>query len=242
MKVNAARVAGGILISFVVIGFLIYILKLIEPASPIQNLFLSNITDHQATLSWITGKPTRGQILLSEDNRFPLLPFWSKKWEKDDGEKSLNTTNFYLTHHITIGDLKPNQTYYFRIYQGWKSVYQGSFKTGITLSSILNPNPVYGRVLSSDQKTPVVGAIVYLGVEKEASNSSILSTLTNKEGGWSLDLANLRSRNLYNFYLLEPKLATTAAEVLIVESGDESRFTARTKIGQDKPWPNIILK
>lgn len=237
MKVNTARLMVGISVGLIVIGFLLYSVKLIEPASEPQNLFLSNITDHQITLSWTTEKPTRGQILLSEDNKFPFLPIFIKKWEKDDGEKSLPTTNFYLTHQITIGDLKPNKTYYFRIYQGWKKMLQGQFTTGSTLSNILPPNPVYGQVMLVDKKTPAVGSLVYLEVMEASNSSALLSTLTNKDGRWSMDLSNLRTTKLDKSF----KLATNSAEILIVDTG-KNRVKAQTRAGKDKPWPNIILK
>ncbi len=238
MKLKPAPRVVLIISSLVIlVVLLLYALKLIEPASPVQNLFLSNITDHQVSLSWTTKKPTRGQILISEDNKFPFLPLFIKKWEKDDGEKSLNTTSFYLTHHITIGELKPNQTYYFRIYQGWKKVLQGSFTTGNTLTTILPPNPVYGRVLLQDKKTPVIGSLIYLEVKEASASSALLSALTNPDGRWSIDLANLRTVNLGKTF----KLATNSAEILIVDTG-QKRVKARTTVGKDKPWSNIILK
>lgn len=233
---KSARLAVGIFVGLIIIGLLLYIVKLIEPASEVKNLFLSNITDHQVTLSWTTEKPTKGEVLISENNKFPLLPFWSKKWEKDDGEKSLTATNFYLTHHITIGDLKPNQTYYFRIYQGWKKALQGQFTTGSALSSVNTPNPVYGRVVLSDLKTPIVGALVYLEVQTASASSALLSTLTNTTGRWSLDLANLRTKDLKLAY----KVSSRSAEKVFIDTG-KARVKSETQPGKDKPWPNIIV-
>lgn len=210
---------------------LFYLLKLIEPTSAVQNLFLSNITDQRVSISWITDKATKGVVILSEDNDFPLLPIFAKEIHKDDGEKSLKRQRFYTTHHVTTGSLAPSKTYYFRIYQGWKKVFQGSFTTNFTPASLPFPEPVYGRVLHADKKTPVVGALVYLQVENQASRSALLSTLTNSEGRWSLDLGSLKEF-----------ISSSSAEKVVVETGGKGKFKATTIFGQDKPWPDIILK
>lgn len=225
------------LVFIAVIAFLFYSLKLIEPSSSPKNILFSNITDHQVTVTWVTDKPTRSKIYLSKDGKFPLLPFLSKDLYKDDGEKTLNKTNFYSTHKITVGDLEPNKTYEFRIYQDWKRIYQGTLRTGSTLNSINTPNPVYGRVLLSDKKTPAVGALVYLQVVQGATSSAMLSAMTNSDGRWSLDLGNLRSKDLKSPF----KTASSSAEMIVVEIA-KGRFKAETKPGKDEPWSDIILK
>ncbi len=228
------KICLGILL---VIPFLYYGLKLIEPSSPPLNIFLSNIADHQTSISWVTEKPTRGEIIISEDGKFPLLPFLASKIYYDGGEKALKKAYFYTTHLVTIDNLKPETNYQFRIYQNWKKKYQGSFKTGPILSSILSPDPTYGRVVSVDKK-PVVGALIYLQATNESSKSALLSTMTNSEGRWSLDLGNLRNLNLKNIF----KLTGNMKEQIIVDGGSYGRVKTETSTKEDKPWPDIILK
>lgn len=225
------KIILGLLLFLLVIFLLYYILKLIEPSGPPQNVLISNVTDHQVTITWTTQKPTKGALLVSDNGKFPILPIFTKVF-KDDGEKLLGKMNFYPTHKVTIDNLEPNKSYQFRIYQGWKKKYQGNFTTGPALSSINTPNPVYGRVISQDKK-PVIGALVYFS----ASGSSLLSTLTNNEGRWSMDLANLRSRDLKNPF----KIASSSAEMVIVDNS-KTRVKATTTTKQDNPWPDIILK
>lgn len=163
----------------------------IEPTSEVENIQFSNITDTQGSISWTTDKPTRSKVLVSGTGQFPSSVLLAKRVFKDDGEKRLNTSGFYTTHHVTVGGLIPNKTFYYRIYQGMKKVYEGNFTTGSTISSLVGPNPVYGRVLEADGKSPLVGGIVYLQVKDKDKASSLISTLTNSEGGWSLDLSNI---------------------------------------------------
>lgn len=226
-----------LIIVLLIIALMLYVLKLIEPASAPQNILVSNVTDRQATVSWTTAKPTRGLLVVSEDGNFPLLPTFAKKTYKDDGEKKTGRERFYTTHHATISDLAPNKTYQYLIYQGWKKMIQGKFTTGSTLASISVPNPVYGRVLSSDKK-PMVGAIVYFQADTDKEKSALLSTLTNIEGRWNLDLGNLRTKNLkFSF-----KIASKSAEAVVVEGANKGKGKAFTSSDKDKPWPDIILK
>lgn len=229
-KVLSHKLLAVSLLFLTFLLLLFYLLKLIEPTSAVQNLFLSNITDHQVSISWTTVKATKGAVIISEDNDFPLLPILAQKMYRDDGEKDLKRQRFYTTHHVTVGSLAPSKTYYFRIYQGWKKVFQGNFTTNFTSASLPFPEPVYGRVLHADKKTPVVGALVYLQIVS-STPSALLSTLTNQEGRWSLDLGGLKA-----------SISSSSAEKVVVETGGKGKFKATTIFGQDKPWPNIILK
>lgn len=216
---------------------LLYVLKLIEPVSLPQNIYFSNITDHQVTITWTTAKPTRAKIFVSKDGKFPLLPFLSKDLYKDDGEKLLAKNSFYTVHKITVGNLEPGKRYLFRIYYDWKRVYEDSFQTGPSLSSITAPSPVYGRIVKADGKSPLAGVLILLQAATGKNSSSFLSTLTNKKGRWSLDLGNLRNKDLTTSF----KIASSSAEQLIIQTSQKS-LKAQTKAGEDKPWPEVVFK
>lgn len=96
-------------IILIILGLLIYSTWLIEPSSSPLNLVFSNITDHQASISWVTDIPTKGTIVVSADSKFPILPIFAKDIQKDDGEKSTKKVGYYITHHITIGNLSPKK-------------------------------------------------------------------------------------------------------------------------------------
>lgn len=235
--VRRLRLILGIFISLIVlIGLLLYSLKLIEPSSPPQNILVSNITDHQASISWTTAKPTRGLIVISEDGKFPLLPTFAKKTYKDDGEKNLKRTLLYTTHHVTVGDLAPNKTYQYLIYQGWKKIIQGVFTTCPTLTSISGPQPVYGQVID-EAKKPIIGALVYLVLKNDKSQSALLSTLTNDQGRWQLDLGNARSAGLKNTF----SVTAQTQEELVVEVGIRGKGKITFTPGNDAPAPIVIL-
>lgn len=216
---------------------LVFVVPFIEPNSTPQNVKTSNITDRQATVSWATAKATRDLVVLTEDNSFPVFPMFAKKKYVDDGDKGLANPKFYTTHHVTIGDLKPNAKYYFKIYQGVQEVHSGEFTAGPTFASSATPNPVYGRIIKAD-KTPVAGAIVYLQEGQGETLSSLLSTLTNAQGGWSIDLANLRTQDLQKNY----EAAQSEAMEIAVEGGARGRGGVKVSAESKAPLPDIVIK
>lgn len=221
-----------------VFASIVVIALFFEASSPPKEIAITNVSSGQATVSWTTDKPTKGVILISDNGRFPLSPIVADLIYKDDDEKGTPTIARYLTHSVTIGKLESDTRYQYRIYQGLKKVYQGEFKTAPILSDIATPNPVYGQVLAADGKTPVVGALVFLRVENNSVSSSILSTLTNLNGRWSIDLANLRTSDLKGPFTQNK----TSVNQLIVESGNKGRFKSATSSAFTKPWATIILK
>lgn len=115
---------------------------LIEPTTPLENVMVTNITDHQVSISWTTKKPTRGALVVSDSGKFPFLPFFIKDLKKDDSDKGFLRMGFYTTHLVTVENLKAKTGYQYIIYQGWKKVYRGNLLTGSTLLTLPNPNPV----------------------------------------------------------------------------------------------------
>lgn len=205
--------------------FVVVVPFLAEPTSLPREIFITNITEGQATITWSTEKPTKGAIKIQKDIY------------KDDGDKNKKSQGFYATHHVTVDALRPATAYKYEVYQGWRKVSEGSFTTATILNSINNPNPVYGKVVDAENR-PQVGAIVYLTAKNPNGESALYSTLTNNEGRWQIDLANFRTRDLKAPFGLT---AETAQEA-VVQTGFRGKFKAATNMDNDQPWPDIIIK
>lgn len=214
-----------LMILFILISLIPVANFFLEPTSPPQNILISNITEHQATVSWITEKPTKGKILLNKN-------FWLDDWDKISQNE-----NLYTNHHVTVKNLEADKVYQFKIYQGLRGNVEGKFKTAKSLDVLNHPNSVYGEVILENEK-PAVGVIVYLRLVTPTEKSAVLSTLTNKKGRWSLDLANIRSEGK----LAPMNIPLKSTEQIIVEGGALGRVKAETEYGKRKIWPTIILK
>lgn len=206
-----------------------------ELKSDPKNIYITNLTDKSATVSWVTQKPTKGTIIISQDGKFPLLPLFSSQIIKDDGDKNRSKAGIYKTHYVSVTDLSANAEYSFRIYQGWRVVWQGKFKTPDALNNIANPSPVYGRI-ANRSGNPIVGAIVYFRLKNSVGESSILSAITNLQGRWSVDMGNTRSGDLKTPF----QFSKDTVEEVGVETGRE-KVKAKTDLKNDQPWPDIII-
>ncbi len=199
-----------------------------DPIIAPQNIHLTNISDNQFSVSWTTSKETIGYVTYKDANSstFTALD------DRDEDGKPKN----YITHHVTVKNLKENTLYNYRINsanrvfdnqgQPYKQI------TGPRLSSTLVVDPAYGTVQLADDK-PAVGSIVYLTVGK----SLPLSAIVKNEGTWLIPLNNSRTQDL----LSRPQLATPEVIQINVVYDQNQIGTVLTDTKNSSPVPNIIV-
>ena len=121
----------------------------------------------------------------------------------------------YYTHHVTVQNLEAEKEYFFRVGDGVLSygknsgefvvgeiegVGDFSTKTSPLFSEVLAPNPAFGTTETVYQTLDgyysyekEYDSMVFLFIKNpDGLSFPILSSVANKDGGWSMDLANLR--------------------------------------------------
>ncbi len=123
----------------------------------------------------------------------------------------------YYTHHITVQDLDAQKEYFFRVGDGVISYSKGktdgvvyvereipeidSFKqkTLPVITKVEAPNPAYGtsynvyyREDGTMGEKKNFDSLIFLKIFKGEEDLPYLSSVTNTDGGWTLDLANVR--------------------------------------------------
>lgn len=201
---------------------------LTEPTAPPQRVRITNVTGNSSTISWLTEKPTRGYVLVSQKPWLLALPFlnrfFAQVFADDHGQIS-------TVHHITLNNLKSDTTYFYLIAAGWRTykiAQEGNIfpriKTAEVQESPPLPNPRYGQVLKKDGITAAFPVIIYItpliGTQREAT----LSTITNIEGGWALDLPPSANR-------LE----------VIIEAGKDGSVMGVYEATEATPLPTLVL-
>lgn len=197
----------------------------VRPAVKDEKIFVSNISENQAVISWVTNSPVREWVRVTEKNTN------APRILKDSKENSL--------HYVTASNLNPNTTYEYKIYQNFKETDSGTFTTSPKMLGAKVSKTVSGQILSADKKTPAAGTTVYLQLFEGARQSTLLSTVTDKDGKWSANILGARTADLKN----EFKIASRSAVLVIAEAGAGGRYHARFALDNKiQSLPNIILK
>ena len=163
-----------------------------EEATPaVFDVQMTNRRDASVTFSWQTNVPATGRV------RFGTDPAALVNVAYDDrGPNAVGTT-----HHVALKRLAPETTYYVTLISG-KTVDDNDGRlyrvtTGPTLG-VPQVRTAYGQVMRSDGMSPAVGALVYLeighrDVAGQLERSGLLSTVTDENGFWAVNLAAART-------------------------------------------------
>jgi len=197
------------------------------PLKP-KEVHTTNLTDSNATISWLTDAATSGSVSLGEGS--------DKRLYADDRQETKATTA-WVSHYVTVKNLSPTTAYTFRIISGDKTYDDDgkpyTFTTGAIISS--SPpaiEPAYGRV-EDDTGKPAEGAIVYLRI----GDSGELSTLAKPTGEWLIAISTMRSANGERFY--NPR--SDQQQTIVVRAGVDKQAQAITDIDHDSPVPVMTL-
>ena len=150
---------------------------------------VSNLRDRGFTISWLSQSEEQGQV------NYGTSPDALSDTAYDDRGQAIQD----YTHHVTIINLTPDTTYYYRVVSGGVvydnngSPYQAT--TGPTLNFLL-PNTITGKVYQADGFTAAEGAIVYAQI----GSSQALSALIDNLGTWAINIAPLRSADAQSYY------------------------------------------
>lgn len=200
------------------------------PSATPKKIHLTNIQDNQFTVSWITDEKTEGFIKYGEtSNQIKFIV-------KDDRDQRSGETESFNLHYVTVRNLQPAKTYYFKIGSG-NNLYDNNGQaytvtTGPTLSSAEEAKIVSGRILNQDN-TPAEEVIVYL----TSSNIAPISTLTDNQGRWAVFLNKARTSDFSSYAIFDPEVTILKIEV----EGEKQTASAITITKHAFPVPDIVL-
>jgi len=239
-----------IILSFCIVLFAgvlyLFLLYITEKNVEVKDVRITNVTGTSATITWITDTPAKGTVIYSENNKwFPIINNIGKKRAYDDrdieeveyNKYELKQEGKYYVHHVTIRNLEPNKRYYFLISTGLKTTEYDypSLETVEIVEELVDPFPVYGRVLSmsGDISEEV---IVYLWLVSQKGKSQLLSTITSTSSGWSIDMGNILGEELDGMY--DKDMAKVYIEA---NSGWDKKELWEVNLDMVQPVDDILL-
>ncbi len=176
-----------------------------------EKIIVSNVSEKQFTVSWVTQEATSGFI------KYGLEQTMLENVVLDDRDQRSGERGKFKTHFVTLKDLQPEKTYYFKIGSGLEAeenVYDNngqpySIIAGPVLTTSQETRILSGRILTEDDK-PALETIVYLA----AANMAPLSTLTDNSGRWAIFLNKARTKDLTEYTVFDVEASILKIEAL----------------------------
>lgn len=195
-----------------------------RPTSIPQNIQITNVSDSSFTVVYTTELKVSGVLRIPEGGVGNTIIL-------DDRDKSTGVQNSYFSHHITVPNLKPQQTYSFIIISDGKehsSPAQYLITTGPQISSTPPAQkPLFGTVIlpngSSGEDTIVTA---------KTENSQIISSVTNLQGKYIIPTNSLKNEQLNDYEILSE---SSPIFLNFYRQNFTAKITTDYKLGQNLP-------
>ena len=202
-----------------------------DPEATPSQVKITNLTEGSFTVSWLTDKEVIGQIRYGENSQLELSA-------ADDRDQSTGKTDLFLTHHVTLKNLRPNTLYSFKIVSGTGTYDNNGQPYQVATAPVVNlppppSDPAYGKIITQGDQ-PAQGAIVYLTL----ANTQPQSALVQTSGNWMIPLNLARTSDLNNYASYDQE---ASIEEIFVDAGQAGTATAVTTTKNDSPVPTITL-
>jgi len=200
------------------------------PEATPKQVQITNVTDRSFTVSWITDQPTTGFVRYGTTTELDTTV-------PDERDRLSNQTGSFVTHHISIAELKPSTTYYFKLGSGSQDLFDQNgqpyqITTGASLGNSPDSETIYGTVTTPAQ-TPAEGSILYIRLP----GATPISTLVKASGSWALPLSTIRTADLSGFISYNQSTPIT----IDVISTDSTKTSGKTDTSNHQPVPPIVL-
>ncbi len=158
---------------------------------------------------------------------------------------TLSELSSFYVHHVTIKNLDPDSTYFFRVGNGNRFTFakdgSSDFSTKAELDNLLVPNPAYGLVkFWGDEDNPVDDGIAYLQLSDGVETSDLASAVLGENGSWYIDVNSIRSINGDLF--LYDREGRDIREILTIEASIQGRYEVEIDPDNDAPAPVVIIQ
>ena len=182
---------------------------------------VTDISSSAAVLSWMTGSADPGRIRLSRKDAAGELVITSAP----------NKLAFGMSYAQVTG-LKPETEYVYRLENSSGALVQGNAEGSFTTAPIgtgMVPYSLYGRLVDTAGH-PLPGMLVLIKLTRSAGNgeSSYLSAISDKDGYWLVNLANLKEKGTGLVYAWQEG---DKVELTVIGGAFSAVFAATVKPG-----------
>lgn len=162
------------------------------PEKSPQNVTISNVADSSFTASFTTGEKSESAISIEGQNKVPYVVF-------DDRDKVTGGKTPFYSHLITVSNLTPQTSYKFTILSEGETYPKDgttySVITGKALGKPLTTNIISGKVILPDGNSADDTIVIF-----DLNGAQTLSTQTNSQGEYKIDVDSARTSDLKSFF------------------------------------------
>lgn len=191
---------------------------------------ITNLSDTSFTVTWITDASTAGFLEYGTTSN-------PENVASDDRDVVTGEIGSFNVHHVTVRDLQPQTTYYFKINSGGSSFDNNGKPYEVITGPVLTPpdesEVAYGLVHTS-AGTPAEGSLVIM----EISGVSTLSTLVKASGSWAIPLSMARTDDGSQYGINSTQTYPITLKII---SPEGTSTTGVTTTDNDQPVPTITL-
>lgn len=188
---------------------------------------LSNLTDNSVTLTWRSTTATEPSLVAYGDT------LNLGRIAKDD--RTATTSQKRFTHIVTLRNLTPSTTYYYRLSPNTPV---NSFTTGPTTSSPPSPIAAFGNT-SFTNIPPNDDLFLLLKIlTNDGRESNFISTLVDENGNYGINLGNIRTQDnqdLFDFSIEQDKI------LFIAWGKDKYQAIEKHPASPHEPLPQLVL-
>lgn len=223
-------IMGLVIGVFLVQGGQVFFLRAAPEISPSQ-VKITNLTSNSFSVSWLTEKETNGFVKFGETSSLEQTAL-------DDRDQMTGKNESFVTHHVTVKNLKPKTHYLFKISSGGRFFDKEGQLYEVTTAPVLTIAPpasdIASGIILNPDGSPAAEVIVYLTL----ANTTPQSTLVRSGGNWFIPLNTALSADLSSFAQYDKE---AQIEEIFVQGSQGQTATVLTTTGNDNPVPEITL-
>jgi len=179
----------------------------------LKGVYITDITDRSAVVSWVTSQPVKTELLYSEEKIESVINKIKAKRgydirdleEVDELEYRLKKRGNYYVHSVLLRNLSPQTEYYFALKNGLflnSSAYINYFSTSKEFEQVDTPDIAYGNVMNQEGELISDTLLIFeMTNENDDNKSQQVSYVMDGNTGWSINIRNLLDSKLEQKYV-----------------------------------------
>lgn len=194
-----------------------------------KNVRITNLSDSSATISLTTDTESITTISYGKETE-------AISQTLSDSRDKASSPSQRKTHYFTLENLSPNTTYFFTIQSGGDTYQDGAEPFQLTTGGQVtftntNDHTIAGKLITVSGEI-AKDVLIYIS----SDTTQDFSTLTGLDGGFSIPLQNVRSKDLTQALSL-----TDDAIVSLVATDGEKETVSISRFENADPLPTMVL-